>query len=88
MFEFDSLKSAANLIKHGIDFVSAQKLWAGGGCIFRVQSEPEERYALVNTWDSKIWTAIFTRRGNAVRIISVRRARKEEIQFYEEKKDY
>ena len=26
-FEFDSVKSASNLRKHGIDFVDAQALW-------------------------------------------------------------
>jgi uncharacterized DUF497 family protein len=27
-FEFDSAKSAANLKKHGIDFLGAQALWS------------------------------------------------------------
>jgi uncharacterized DUF497 family protein len=27
-FEFDAAKSAANKLKHGIDFVEAQALWA------------------------------------------------------------
>ncbi len=26
-FEFDSVKSAANLAKHGIDFIAAQAIW-------------------------------------------------------------
>ena len=26
-FEFDPVKSASNLVKHGIDFASAQALW-------------------------------------------------------------
>jgi len=26
-FEFDDNKSQSNLIKHGIDFISAQQLW-------------------------------------------------------------
>nr|WP_234837907.1 BrnT family toxin [Sinorhizobium medicae] len=31
----------------------------------------------------KHWTAVFTYRGTAIRIISVRRARKQEIEHYE-----
>lgn len=27
IFEFDEIKSQANLVKHGIDFVDAQLLW-------------------------------------------------------------
>ena len=30
----------------------------------------------------KIWTGVITYRGNAVRIISVRRARKDEVEHY------
>jgi uncharacterized DUF497 family protein len=26
-FEFDAVKSAANLVKHGIDFIAAQSIW-------------------------------------------------------------
>ena len=45
----------------------------------------EERYILIGKADSKIWSAIFTLRGEAVRIISVRRSRKKEVMLYEEK---
>jgi len=27
-FEFDDAKSQANLLKHGIDFIEAQEMWA------------------------------------------------------------
>jgi uncharacterized DUF497 family protein len=33
----------------------------------------------------KLWTAIFTRREDAIRIISVRRARKKETKLYAQK---
>jgi uncharacterized DUF497 family protein len=38
---------------------------------------------LVGKMGQKHWSAIFTYRGEAVRIISVRRARKEEVDAYE-----
>ena len=32
-FEFDKNKSAANLAKHGIDFIKAQELWNDKFCV-------------------------------------------------------
>ncbi len=36
--------------------------------------------------DERLYTAIFTERDDKVRLISVRRARKEEIELYEQNK--
>ena len=85
-FEFDDNKSKTNKEKHGIDFVEAQDLWNDeAGVIFDARSEDEKRYALVSKLSGKIWVMIFTLRGEAVRIISVRRARKEEVRLYGQK---
>ena len=84
-FEFDDNKSKTNKEKHGIDFVEAQDLWNDeAGVIFDARSDDEKRYALVSKLDNKIWVMIFTLRGETVRIISVRRARKEEVRLYEQ----
>ena len=85
-FEFDLGKSEANKAKHGIDFVEAQQLWkdvdrAVGPATGRV----EERWALVAAIDGKCWTAIFTWRGEVIRLISVRRAREYEVTQYEKR---
>ena len=40
-----------------------------------------------NRVGNKLWTALFTHRGNAIRIISVRRARNKEMRLYEKQKD-
>jgi uncharacterized DUF497 family protein len=83
-FEFDPAKSAANKAKHGIDFVEAQALWLDGGIAdVPVVSRGEQRYLVIGRLDGKHWTAVCTLRGEAVRIISVRRARKVEVMFYE-----
>ena len=83
-FEFDPAKSAANKAKHGIDFVEAQALWADDGLVGApVPSEGEPRFLVIGRIESKFWTAVCTHRGETVRIISVRRARKEEIGHYE-----
>jgi uncharacterized DUF497 family protein len=84
-FEFDPDKSAANRDKHGIDFVAAQALWADhAGLEIGPFMRGEVRVGFVAKLDGKHWTAIFTRRGGRVRIISVRRARKDEVERYEQ----
>ena len=83
-FEFDPAKSAANKDKHGIDFVDAQLLWQDPGRIeFNARTSGETRWLTVGQIGEKLWTAIFTLRGENVRLISVRRARIEERQWYE-----
>lgn len=84
MFEFDPAKSAANLAKHGIDFDAAQALWSDDALIVapaRVADEP--RWLAVGRIGGRHWTAVYTLRDGAVRIISVRRARRDEIDAYQ-----
>ena len=84
-FEFDPAKSAANKTKHGIDFIEAQALWADDGLVDApVPSEGEQRFLVIGRLEGRYWTAVCTFRSEAVRIISVRRARKEEIGYYED----
>ncbi len=83
-FEFDPAKSAANKAKHGIDFVEAQALWADDGLVEApIPSKDEPRFLVISRLEGKHWTAVCTVRGDAVRIISVRRARKTEVMFYD-----
>ena len=83
-FEFDPDQSATNLKKHGIDFLEAQALWEDADrLLVPARTQGEARYMLVGKMGQKHWSAIFTYRGEAVRIISVRRARKEEVDAYE-----
>jgi hypothetical protein len=83
-FEFDPAKSAANKSKHGIDFVEAQALWQDDGLADApVVSAGEPRFLVIGRIDGKHWTAVCTLRGEVVRIISVRRARKTEVMFYD-----
>lgn len=87
MFEYDPNKSQTNKQKHGIDFEEAQQLWEDKNLlVFNVQTEPESRQLGIARLNNKYWSAIFTLRGNNIRIISVRRARKKEIELYETNK--
>ena len=84
MFEFDKRKSKSNKAKHGIDFVQAQMLWEDEDrYIFPAATLDEERFVMVSKLEEKFWSAIYTIRGEKTRIISVRRARKEEEALYE-----
>ena len=85
-FEWDLEKSIANKEKHGIDFETAKILWSDDNRVeIHVPFPVEDRWILIGKKDSKLWTAIFTLRGNAIRIISVRRSRKKEVYLYEVK---
>ena len=85
-FEWDEKKSRANKSKHGIDFNTAADLWDASGRIeIQTNFSKENRNALIAKTGDKLWTAIFTRREDAIRIISVRRARKKEAKLYEQK---
>lgn len=87
-FEFDPAKSKVNLAKHGIDFVQAQQLWEDGDRLeIPAQTQDEPRFVLIAVFDHKLWAAIFTNRRDRIRLISVRRARKEERELYYESKE-
>ena len=85
-FEWHEKKSRTNKSKHGIDFNTARELWNDPDRIEIQTNFPvENRNALIGKIGDKIWTAIFTRRMDAIRLISVRRARKKETKLYEQK---
>ena len=83
-FEFDLHKSKLNKSKHGIDFREAQQLWKDPfRLVIPARTTDESRYLLIGKISERHWSAIFTYRGEAIRLISVRRSRKEEIELYE-----
>jgi uncharacterized DUF497 family protein len=84
-FEFDPAKSEANLDKHGIDFEEAQAVWSDTRRLeIPARTQGEERLAVIGRIDTRHWTVIFIRRNDRIRLISARRARKEEVALYEE----
>lgn len=83
-FEFDDKKSFSNKEKHGIDFVEAQMLWEDERRVeVPAQTIDELRLIVIGEIKSKTWTAVITYRAEKIRIISVRRARKREVELYE-----
>jgi len=83
-YEFDQAKSASNRRKHGIDFVEAQLLWEDPDALeVPARTEDEPRSLIIGRIGEKHWSAIITHRDARIRIISVRRARREEVELYE-----
>jgi uncharacterized DUF497 family protein len=83
-FEFDPGKSMRNKKKHGLDFYEAQALWDDPEIIeIPVKIIDEPRYLVIGKIAGKHWSGVITYRNNSLRIISVRRSRKEEVEIYE-----
>ncbi|MEO1432508.1 MAG: BrnT family toxin [Cyanobacteria bacterium J06632_19] len=83
-FEFDEQKSASNKVKYGIDFIEAQELWLDTKRVeIAARTVEEPRFLVIGLIKQKCWAAIITYREERVRIISVRRARDEEVKIYE-----
>ena len=83
-FEFDPSKSKTNKKKHGIDFIEAQALWEDTDLMeIPARTTDEQRFLVIGKIAGKHWSGAITYRSENIRIISVRRARDEEIEIYE-----
>ena len=82
-FEFDSAKSAANVAKHGVDFIAGQALWEDPDRLeIPARSSDEPRFQVIEISGGHIWSAFITYRHDTIRLISIRRARPEEEAWY------
>jgi uncharacterized DUF497 family protein len=87
-FEWDPKKAAANLRKHGVSFDDAQTVFADDRA--RLIDDPdhsaqEDRFVLLGRSGSlRLLVVVHSYRaeGNAVRIISARKATRAEQRFY------
>lgn len=85
LFEFDSTESVRAKAdpNRGIGFVEAQELWLDPVCVeVPLPFEAELWVAVIGKIGDRIWTAVVTRRGASIRIISVRRAHPTEERIY------
>ena len=83
-FEFDDAKSQSNVTKHGIDFLAAQDLWNDPMLLeIPAKTDDEPRSLVISQIGGKHWSAVITYRSSNIRLISVRRARTEEVALYE-----
>jgi uncharacterized DUF497 family protein len=83
-FEWDERKRLANLVKHGLDFRRATDVFAGSCVSYPSPRQNEDRWVTVGTGHGRLVAIVWTRRSDAVRVISMRRARREEERQYRE----
>ena len=81
MYDWDSQKDKANQEKHGISFAEAKESIFEGKNMIALDVAydlDEPRHAIIGKHRGNYYTGIFTIRNNRIRIISVRRARRNE----------
>jgi uncharacterized DUF497 family protein len=82
-FEWDEAKRQNNITKHGIDFVRAQTVFDRFHVIKPLDYEHEPRWRVTGTLDNLGVTVIYTVRKKNIRLISARKARKNEKREYQ-----
>ena len=86
-YEWDTAKAASNFRKHGVGFPEAQTVFEDSGAItVEDEGRGEERYVIIgHDSGGRLLVVVFTwREQNTVRLISARRANREEALIYTE----
>ena len=88
-YEWDENKRTWTLQKHGVDFTDAEKFqWDSAKVtIDNRHAYNEERYVAIGFIEERLHIMAFTVRNNSIRIISLRKANKREVNNYEENTD-
>ncbi len=81
-FEWDERKRQINLREHSIDFRDAQRVVDEANFIRRSDRKGEIRFIIYGFVDGQEIVVICTFRGDRCRLISARRARKDERRKY------
>ncbi len=88
IFEYDKDKAELNLSKHNISFEEAMTVWDDEFAAFlydTFHSNSEDRYLIFGySFKSNLLFVSFTERNNKIRIISSRKATKNERKRHEE----
>ena len=83
-FEWDEAKRRANILKHGIDFVDAANIFEGRFIEIqdRRRDYREVRMIASGELENRVIRLVYTWRGDRRRIISARRAKRNERRAY------
>jgi uncharacterized protein len=82
-FQWDEQKRLKVLTERGIDFLDAAiSLQDQDALILPSPRQDEQRYVGLVEIKSKVWAVVHLWRGETLRIITVRRARAQEIQLF------
>ena len=85
-FEWDDEKRQSNLQKHSVDFIRACQIFEGETVEFEDcrYDYGEERFIAIGQARGKVLTVVYTLRGEVIRLISARKATKDERKIYDE----
>ncbi|CAM3584655.1 hypothetical protein CCOS865_03785 [Pseudomonas reidholzensis] len=86
-FEWDERKNQINIRKHGIDFSDVPDMFQYPMLILRDdrQHYDEERWIALGWLHALVGVVVYTeRRGDVIRIISVRKATRQEAKRYDQ----
>lgn len=83
--EFDPDKDTANFEKHGVSLAFGMQVFADVDVLdlptFRPEDD-ERRFKAIGMVGQRLWTAVYVERGDAIRLISVRRSNASEERSY------
>ena len=82
VFEWDEKKRLQTIEKHGIDFISATELFEQRYYTYPSSRDGEERYVAIGVMHTEIIAVAYTKRGEVIRLITARKARKNEREHY------
>lgn len=83
--EFDISKDMVNIAKHGVSLGFGASIFADPDNLLLSASrveDGEQRYKIIGEVNGRLWTAIFTMRGEKTRFISVRKSNDKEVRTY------
>ena len=87
IFEWDLQKAKNNLEKHGVSFEEASTAFKDPLSLTiddPLHSSDEKRWVLIGiSYNNRILVVVHTDRGDNIRIISARKAKKKERKYYE-----
>ncbi len=84
-FAWDDAKAAANLVKHGVSFAYATRVFLDPDRVAVDASRPEDgerRLKLVGAIGGLVFAVVVTERDGAIRLISARRCNAAEARAY------
>ena len=81
-FEWDERKRQLVLEKHGIDFRKAIDVFTGDAVFVQARSDVEHRKLAIGLLDGVLIAVVFTMRDEDIRLVTARRARKNERRAY------
>jgi hypothetical protein len=89
MIEFDPDKDARNIAMRGVSLAAAEILLAGFTVewVDRRRDYGEARIIAIGEIEGREFVCVYTRRGDAVRPISLRRAKRKERHVYQRAKE-